>query len=135
MRKLTLCVSAFLLASCGAVNFAKVDAKEFGPAPTAIALRNAAEQQLQNSLIDPESRRVRWFDQQPKQAGVYTGFLRSGWVYGWAMRFGVNAKNRMGGYTGEKIYYVMQKGDELYVSEVWSSDFFAINDQHAAPAR
>jgi hypothetical protein len=135
MRNLTLFVSAFLLAACGSVNFAKVDAKEFGPAPAAIALQKVAEQHLQNSLIDPESRRVRWFDQQPRQAGLYTGLLRSGWVYGWAMRFGVNAKNRMGGYAGEKLYYVMQHGDQLYVSEILSSDFFAVNDTLAAPAR
>lgn len=112
-----------------------MDAKEFGPAPTATALKNAAGQHLQSALFDPESRRVRWFDQQPKQAGIYTGFLRSGWVYGWAMRFGINAKNRMGGYTGEKLYYVMQQGNTLYVNEVPSTESFAINDQPAAPVR
>jgi hypothetical protein len=135
MRPLLALAFSSLLASCGTVNFATVDAKEFGPAPTAAALQGVAEQHLENALIDPESRRVRWFDQQPKQAGLYTGFLRSGWVYGWAMRFGINSKNRLGGYTGERVYYVMQQGSTLYVNEVPRSDFFAINDQPAAPAR
>jgi hypothetical protein len=123
-----------LFASCGTVDFAKVDAKEFGPAPTAARLQDLADQSLQNSLIDPESRRVRWFDHEPKQAAIWAGWIRGGWTYGWAMRFGVNAKNRFGGYTGEKLYHVMLHGKTLHVDEV-RDDFFAINDQPATPAK
>lgn len=134
MRSYSLVAACLLFASCGTVDFATVDAKEFGPAPAAVTLQNAADQTLQDSLIDPESCRVRWFDQQPKQAASFNGWFRGGWVYGWGMRFGVNAKNRFGGYTGEKLYLVIKRGDKIYVDER-GSDWFAVNDQPAAPVK
>jgi len=128
-------VSLLALASCGTVDFASMDAKEFGSSPTVQALQTSADQNLKNTLIDPESLRVRWFDQQPKQAALWTGIINNGWVYGWAMRFGVNAKNRMGGYVGEKPYFVMHANGLAYTSEVGGNNNFQVNDQPAAPAK
>ncbi|HEX6812478.1 MAG TPA: hypothetical protein VF384_12705 [Planctomycetota bacterium] len=133
MRTYLLVAFCFLLASCSTVDFAQVDAKAFGPAPSAFVLQTAAEKNLRDSSPDAE-RTVRWFDEQPQQAALYTGFLIGSWTYGWAMRFGVNEKSRFGGHTGERVYYVMMSGDDLWVDEVASSDF-KVNDTPAAPAR
>lgn len=127
MTSLIRIIVLLSVTSCGSVNFAKVDPAEFGDPPPAEVLQGIADATLESRLIDPESRRVKWYDAQPLQAALWTGLIEDGWVYGWAMRFGLNSKNRMGGYTGEQLWYVMTSRKGSWV-DVYRSDWFDIND-------
>ncbi len=92
---------ALLCASCASVDFDRPEA-DFGPPPAAEQLRQTAVNHLDSVMFDPESKRLRWVDQQPRKAAVWRGLVGGGWNHGWGMRFGLNGKNRMGGYVGEK---------------------------------
>ena len=74
----------------------------YGPKPSYD--HDAVEAQIRDALIDPESAR---FDFGEPRKAYRTGVLGGTDWTGYLAIVGVNAKNRMGGYSGEKPYYVM----------------------------
>lgn len=83
-------------------------------------------------MFDPESKRIRWMDEEPRQAALWRGLIGGGWKHGWGMRFRLNGKNRLGGYVGERSYFVIQTDGKVYVDQD-SLGNFEVDDQPAAP--
>ncbi|MGE3171544.1 MAG: hypothetical protein AB7O97_02885 [Planctomycetota bacterium] len=129
MRSL-LTAPLLFLASCASLDFDQPDS-EFGPQPSAPALQTTANSYLDQVMFDPEAKRIRWVDQQPQRAALWRGLIGGGWNHGWGMRFGLNGKNRMGGYVGERAYYVIQVGETVYVGE----GAIEVDNKPAAPVR
>lgn len=130
IRTATLVLFSLLSTACASLNLEAPDS-EFGARPTTTTLKTTAENYLQQVMFDPESKRIRWFDEEPRRAAQWYGFLRGGWYHGWGMRFGLNGKNRMGGYVGERPYFVIQIDDTIYVGE----GSIEVDSKPAAPAR
>ncbi len=98
--------------------------------PDMETFRRAAEQSLRSRLIDPDSARIEW---------PY-GFLRGSWkpafqkpIEGYWTCGLVNAKNRMGGYTGSHSFVavVSPTGIVQYVETGTGSDFDILSSQCA----
>ena len=72
---------------------------DWGPYPE--NYQDIIKNYMQNRLFDPESALYNWYGLPfPARSSSY-GNIK----YGYQMKVGINAKNRMGGYTGEQIYY------------------------------
>ena len=98
--------------------------------PDMETFRRAAEQTLRSRLIDPDSARIEW---------PY-GFLRGSWkpafqkpIEGYWTCGLVNAKNRMGGYTGSHSFVavVSPTGIPQYVETGTGNDFDILASQCA----
>lgn len=100
MRRLILCLPAAMLL----VAADKTPAPDPGPDPTWERAVPLAEAAIKDNLIDPSSAQIEW--PYNFSSGTLKGLLskkRAGWITcGW-----VNAKNRMGGYTGKVWFLVM----------------------------
>jgi hypothetical protein len=53
---------------------------------------------MQANLVDAESAKIDW-DTEPKPADLGSNGAH---LYGWLVNFKVNARNRLGGYTGKQ---------------------------------
>lgn len=127
---------ALSAASCGTpqVQFDEIAPSEFGSRPDAALLHVKTDEYLERVLIDPDSRRVRWIDSSPRRAAW--GRMFSPWNYGWGMRFGLNSKNRMGGYTGERAYFILEMKDgHAIVAEMPGGNRFQMEPTNSPPAR
>ena len=124
---------AVLFTSCAGLNFDAPD-QEFGPRPSAAELQVAAKAHFDKVMFDPESKRERWIDQEPRRAACWRGLIGGGWNHGWGMRLGLNGKNRFGGYVGEKQYFVIRSGGVVYIGEEMM-DNFKVDDRPASPGR
>ncbi len=133
MLRASATLTLALLTSCAGLNFEAPD-QVFGPCPSVAELQAAAKNHLDRAMFDPESKRDRWLDQQPRRAALWRGLIGGGWNHGWGMRFGLNGKNRFGGYVGEKSYFVIQTGGTIYVGED-RLDSFKVDERLAAPGR
>src|SRR3569623_1930752 len=100
--RLRLALLPLALLTVGATN--KTEEPDPGPDPTWERAVPLAEVAIRNSLIDPQSALIGWpynFIRGTMKAP--RGRRRAGWyTCGW-----VNAKNRMGGYTGRVWFLVM----------------------------
>lgn len=133
LRSLAVLSLAVLATSCAGLNFDASD-QQFGARPSSTDLQTAAKSHLDRVMFDPESRRDRWIDHEPRRAALWRGLIGGGWNHGWGMRFGLNGKNRFGGYVGEKQYFVIQTAGQIYVGED-VMDSFKVDDRPAAPSR
>jgi hypothetical protein len=99
MRRFMFALPAILLLTAAA----KETAPDYGPDPTWERAVPLAEAAIKDNLIDPSSAQIEW--PYNFSTGTLKGLLakrRSGWITcGW-----VNAKNRMGGYTG-KVWFLV----------------------------
>ena len=87
----------------------------FGPPPDWATFRQMAETDVAARLIDPESARFSWSGGYYK--GAFKPFL-SARVTGYVACGLVNAKNRMGGYTGYGSFVVVIDYDRVLYAEV-----------------
>lgn len=78
------------------------------PAPSNVpdwrAVRAKGEQLLKGALFDPGSAQITWTE------GFRWGYVKpiiGSRVYAWVGCGTINAKNRIGGYVGAKMFYVM----------------------------
>lgn len=78
----------------------EIASADYGPKPE--NPQSVAEEWIKERLIDPESAR---FDHLPLRQG-YSRLMGAGTEFGWVQCGTVNAKNRMGGYTGRQQYFV-----------------------------
>lgn len=90
----------------------ELDTAYFGPYPMDYQQRIQAH--FSTILLDPYS--AMYHFQEPFKA-------RDGKGYGWKVVVEVNAKNRMGGYTGRERYYFMFRDYEMYQSDVLLTGF------------
>lgn len=91
----------------------------YGPAPDWRAYRERAEAAIISRLVDPESARIKWMGGYYK--GEFKPVLRPR-TSGYVACGLVNAKNRMGGYTGDHAFVVVIDNDLLRYVELDSSE-------------
>lgn len=119
-------VAGSLLTIATPANAAKTSADHaYGPEPTWQAFRELAETRIRNSLIDPDSAKISWTHGFRK--GFYKPFLESK-VFGYATCGHVNARNRMGGYTGTAMFVVVIDYDRVLYSEIGKPDGDLLTD-------
>ena len=112
MRKLLAIILCFGLAGCATMPTQKEIAKLDYGAPITIDYEKPIKQYFSNVLFDPYSAvyefgtpREYWFEDIPLAGGtMYAGYL---------VPVAINAKNRMGGYTGKENYGVIFKNNEI----------------------
>jgi len=128
MKKLmlTICLVALFVGGCATTPTAGQLANEdYGPYPE--QYQDIIKNHFMGTLIDPESVRFR-FGENPTRGwlAVFTDastpFEKDfGWKnkFGWRGKVSVNAKNRMGGYTGFKEFtYLIKYGIVIACQEV-----------------
>jgi len=99
MRKLIVASSFLLIAASPPPTEA-----EIGPQPTFTDAVAMTEQAIRTRLIDPESARIEWpYGFAGGSLKAMLGKRRAGWFTCGL----VNAKNRMGGYTGQSYFEVL----------------------------
>ncbi|KQS03554.1 hypothetical protein ASG11_04205 [Sphingomonas sp. Leaf357] len=87
----------------------------YGPAPSWERYRAIAEAGIRDRMIDPESARITWMggyfkgDHKPPLSPRYSGYVACG---------SVNAKNRMGGYTGASSFIVVIDYDRVLLLDI-----------------
>lgn len=113
MKKLALIFVVVLCAGCAALlvpseeQFAKAD---YGEYPS--NYEEIVKQHITGYLLDPESARFSdW--KEPKK----DWFRDRGLHFGYRVCVRVNAKNRMGGYTGKKLTYLLIKNGRIIGTE------------------
>lgn len=82
----------------------------FGAPPTADQVEKSVPAYFTNVLIDPFSAHYQYG--VPYKAWLKAGLIQGGGIAweGWAVDVNVNAKNRLGGYTGWQPYHVAFTG-------------------------
>lgn len=99
-------VSIVILSGCGPKRLTSQEAESaFGSFPE--NYRALIQEAVPPYLIDPASAMFYFSDKPP--VAVDTGDFRSGWK----VTFWVNAKNRMGGYTGKRPWICTIKNGEV----------------------
>ena len=101
---------ATLLASGGAMAKQPEPPHVYGPAPDWRSFRERGERAIISRLIDPDSAKIQWLG--GFHQGGYQPFLERK-VYGYVGCGLVNARNRMGGYTGDRAFVVVIDNDLL----------------------
>jgi hypothetical protein len=106
--KARLAIAATLLAgTCGSALPAAAQNEAghvYGPDPGWAKFRAIGEKAVIEHLIDPESARITWLTGYSQ--GAFKPFLEAR-VYGYVACGTVNARNRMGGYTGATTFVVV----------------------------
>lgn len=99
MRYVIIAVCLLVLSGCGAkLTTEQFNNADFGPRPD--NYEEIVKAYYAEKLLDPYSAQYE-FDY------LRRGYLRMGGHFGWVVCGTVNAKNRIGGYTGAKNFYVM----------------------------
>lgn len=113
----------FFLASAGcslAPSREAWNAAEFGSRPDA---KRITDDWIHSTFFDPESARI-YSIEEPKRTCYHPGAVRSQ-VYGWSWFVDVNSKNRLGGYTGRKVYLLMRNAGGLFMGGREGANFNA----------
>jgi hypothetical protein len=113
MGPAALAAAALLMAAApAAADKPKVD-HVYGPEPSWDEFRQIAEAAITARLIDPDSARITWL------SGIHKGDIKpilSPRIAGYVACGSVNAKNRLGGYTGGSVFMVViDYGRALFV--------------------
>lgn len=117
MKLSALCLFIMLLSSCATTpNQTDLASADYGLPPT--NLEETINEYLKETLIDPDSLK-----------NLRIGTYKKGWartnygktiLYGYWVMYSYNAKNRYGGYTGQKYYCAFMQGN--YIEQVWEAD-------------
>ena len=116
---ITTCV-CFLLPGCvSAPTKEELANADYGECP--IRYETIIKAKMEGILFDPESARYQFEPPQKSYAYVFENenspFGKV--VYGWQVKTLINAKNRLGGYTGFQLYTFLFRGDNLITWEFW----------------
>jgi|CXWL01.1.fsa_nt_gi hypothetical protein len=76
--------------------------------------KEAIQNYMVGVLIDPESGRYRYFGEPIKGYAFVRGTINPP-EFGYLVNVGINAKNRMGGYSGEKLYAFLFKNSQFWM--------------------
>jgi len=94
-------------------------ADQIGPAPSFDQAVAAGEAAIKASLVDPDSAKIRWpynfvgGSLKPLFSKTQYGFYTCGFV---------NARNRMGGYTGDQWFLIMLRDGQLVSLDIGNAD-------------
>ena len=113
-RVTALVFSAVLLTFVGCatpVTREQITSADYGKFPS--TYKESIQGYMSNVLIDPESGRYRFFEKPVKGYAYINGTL-SPPEFGYLVFAGINAKNRYGGYTGEKAHIFFFRDDKFY---------------------
>lgn len=107
---------AFYLMSCASTK--KLTAQElatgdFGPYPA--NYQEMIQDYFSTKLYDPYS--AVYYFWEPKKH-------KDGHGYGWKVEMEVNAKNRMGGYTGRERYHFMINADKIWPTDEFKTGIY-----------
>ena len=95
---------------------------DYGPPPTEAEFFRVAEEEIRNSLIDPDSGRFDWPNPIVRGYWPETGYSRAGY-FGYFTCGRINARNRMGGYTGRKPFAVVYRYGRILYSNIADSTY------------
>jgi hypothetical protein len=121
MKKVCLLVFsclAIMLAGCAApsrpLTAEEVRYLSTGPGPLPNNYQEIVVAYMEEVLIDPDSARYSGW-KGPNHGTAQDLFGRN--VIGWLVCADINAKNRMGGYTGRQQYFFLIHGDKVVVKK------------------
>jgi hypothetical protein len=108
MKRIMVIALVALLTGCAAhkPSGTELDSADYGAYPN--DYKHTIDILLRAKLKDPDSAKITFLTEP-----------RKGWEgrqsikYGWAVCVGVNARNSDGGYSGDKIYYFLLRGETL----------------------
>jgi hypothetical protein len=119
MNKYIIFAISLFLTACGSMNVSRdamVNAN-YGVKPSNSEAAASARGYFEKILIDPDSLRLRCNENTRK--GWARDSMYDAPIYGHLLRCDVNAKNRFGGYTGNKDYVLVLNGSRvLFALEV-----------------
>lgn len=104
---------------------------EYGPAPTWERFQELAEQAVRDRLIDPDSAKFKWLG--GPQQGFYKPMLAKR-INGYYACGLVNARNRMGGYTGDSYFIVVIDYDQVLYVQIAQNTYSLLGEQCAKAA-
>ncbi|SFG28624.1 hypothetical protein [Neptunomonas qingdaonensis] len=106
-RILTLLVAITMMVGCTTnVTKEQLQNANYGTLPT--SYDTTVDNYLNDSLKDPDSKRVKYIDTPKKGHWYYSGDQ-----FGYFVCAAVNAKNSYGGYTGKSLYFFGFHNEEL----------------------
>ena len=104
---------------------------DFGDYPE--NLKEIVKAHLNKVLFDPYSVRDLTI-KKPKQSWYRPSGFRQSVIYGYETRVSLNAKNRMGGYTGIQEHFVFVRNGQIIVFSKWEDMFkYAPDDFNTMP--
>ena len=116
---LTGILLALLMAGCAShlspSQMAEGDYGELSP-----NYKEAIKTHMQTLFYDPESARYR-YEKEPVKGYAYVPNDAPKLEFGYIVDAHINAKNRLGGYTGEDTYQFLVKHDTAWMLHWWTS--------------
>lgn len=82
--------------------------------------KEAIKEHMQTMFYDPESARYRYV-KEPVKGYAYVPNESPKLEFGYIVVAHINAKNRLGGYTGEDLYTFLVKQDTAWMLHWWTS--------------
>lgn len=122
MKKYLIVAISLFLSACGSMNVSR-DAMlnaNYGVKPSSSEATESARGYFERILIDPDSLRLSCSESTRK--GWARDSMYDAPIYGHLLRCNVNAKNRLGGYTGNKDYVLVLNGTQVSFSLEVSRD-------------
>lgn len=115
MKKILIILSIFIYSCVTAppvvtLTSEQITAADYGMYPS--NYKEIAGHFISNRLIDPDSARYSNWIEPAKAWGIDSS--RGINIFGYRVCVDVNAKNRMGGYTGRKPYYILIREGVVY---------------------
>ncbi|PKN20913.1 MAG: hypothetical protein CVU71_03800 [Deltaproteobacteria bacterium HGW-Deltaproteobacteria-6] len=107
MKKILTIFAIFLFIAGCAAQSRQLTQEEMNPGPVPTNYEQAIKNIVNPHLVDPYSA-VYTFNKPSSGRNTMSGV-----IYGWHVCGTVNAKNRMGGYSGANPFYAMIKNDTV----------------------
>lgn len=114
LKALTIAVMPFFLFACasnGAPRPEEARTAYFSEKPTKQETESKINRYLEQTLFDPYTAKVSCSQPTEKAWISYNMFQKP--LYGYLVKCDINAKNRMGGYTGLTEYWFVFNGSEF----------------------
>lgn len=116
----------FMLAGCAGVSKAQLETADYGQlSPN---YKEAIKEHMQAHFYDPESARYRYV-KPPVKGYAYVPNDAPKLEFGYIVDVRINAKNRLGGYTGEGDYTFLVKDEAAWMLHWWTSNGTAKENQ------
>ena len=119
MAKAGLFLSVFLVFSIVAGKASAQEAQSVAE-PDFDAMKSAAENKIRSKLVDPSSAQFEW--PHGFIEGTWPTILKKVKYDGWITCGKVNARNRMGGYTGLTYFVAVLSNNSVVYADIGSAD-------------
>lgn len=118
MKSLWLVWISLIIAGCSfAPTREAIQRADYGEKPNDTFAHTVIKESLVKSLIDPDSLKLGCAES--KKGWLRGPGLSSPHNYGWVIYCEVNAKNRLGGYTGAKPYVYLFRGNQVIATDTY----------------